>query len=77
MATIQTHKLYHISDNVVVFTVGDRDEPNTIAANLFATLRDFDEFNVDEIYSESFYDSSLGHSIMNRLNKAATNRIEL
>lgn len=55
--------------------IGSRKAPETVAHNLFAVLREFDEQKVDVIYSESFSDDHLGQAIMNRLKKAAGYRI--
>ncbi|MDO5418025.1 MAG: L-threonylcarbamoyladenylate synthase [Lachnospiraceae bacterium] len=52
-------------------SIGKRSSADSVAHNLYAVLRDFDDLGVDYIYSESFSDSDLGHAIMNRLNKAA------
>lgn len=54
-----------------VRSVGIRAKEETIAHNLFAVLREFDDLNVDCIYSESFSKDHLGQAIMNRLTKAA------
>ena len=54
-----------------VRSVGLRAKEETIAHNLFAVLREFDELDVDCIYSESFSKDHLGQAIMNRLTKAA------
>ena len=43
----------------------------TIAHNLYAVLREFDDLEADYIYSESFSADHLGQAIMNRLKKAA------
>ncbi len=51
--------------------VGEREHEETIAHNLFAVLREFDDLQVDCIYSESFARDNLGQAIMNRLMKAA------
>lgn len=51
--------------------VGTREHEETIAHNLFAVLREFDDLQVDCIYSESFASDNLGRAIMNRLMKAA------
>lgn len=51
--------------------VGRRSEEETVAHNLFAVLRDFDDQAVDCIFSESFSEDRLGQAIMNRLCKAA------
>ena len=55
--------------------LGIRSEEETIAHNLFAVLREFDDLQVDYIYSESFSRERLGQAIMNRLTKAAGYRI--
>ena len=46
-----------------------------IAHNLFAVLREFDDLQVDCIYSESFPQNHLGYAIMNRMQKAAGYRM--
>lgn len=51
--------------------IGSREHEETIAHNLFAVLREFDDLQVDVIYSESFSGDHLGQAIMNRLMKAA------
>lgn len=55
----------------LILSVGDRDQEETIAHNLFHVLREFDESEVDMIYSECFEQEKLGMAIMNRLMKAA------
>lgn len=54
-----------------VRSLGLRAKEETIAHNLFAVLREFDDMQVDFIYSESFARDHLGQAIMNRLTKAA------
>ena len=54
-----------------VVSTGSRLQEDTIAANLYAVLRDFDEMGVDVILGETFYGDGLGQAIMNRLIKAA------
>lgn len=68
MATVQTKDLYTLGN---VFVVGDRNHPETIAANLFKMLRKFDYLDFDVIYCEGFSHSDVGAAIMNRLEKAA------
>ena len=48
---------------------------DTVAAGLYAILREFDELKTEIIYSESFYDDQLGQAIMNRLVKASGYKI--
>lgn len=55
----------------LVRSVGERGHEETVAHNLFAVLREFDDLQVDYIYSESFSREHLGQAIMNRLTKAA------
>ena len=55
----------------IVRSAGLRAQEETIAHNLFAVLREFDDLQVDYIYSESFSRDHLGQAIMNRLTKAA------
>ena len=55
--------------------VGARSDEETIAHNLFAVLREFDDLQVDCIYSESFSQNHLGYAIMNRMQKAAGYRM--
>lgn len=55
----------------ILEVIGSREHEETVAHNLFAVLRDFDERQVDCIFSESFSKDRLGQAIMNRLCKAA------
>jgi L-threonylcarbamoyladenylate synthase len=48
-----------------------------IASNLFKTLRELDEKNLDYIVSEGVEDKDLGVSIMNRLRKASSKIIKV
>lgn len=52
-------------------SAGSRKNPESIAHNLYAVLRDFDALPVTRIYSEIFDETPLGKSVMNRLAKAA------
>jgi L-threonylcarbamoyladenylate synthase len=56
---------------LAVKSLGSRDDQATVARRLFAVLREFDDLNVDRIYSESFPSDNVGQAIMNRLLKAA------
>ena len=59
----------------VVLTCGKRAELETVAAALYDTLRRFNLEKVDVIYSEVFPNTGVGHAIMNRLQKAAGNKL--
>lgn len=50
---------------------------NTIAANLFKTLREFDSKKIDVILAQGISKRGLGLGIMNRLGKAAYKRISV
>lgn len=55
----------------MIQSIGIRAREETVAHNLYAVLREFDDLGADVIYSESFPDDQIGQAIMNRLTKAA------
>lgn len=55
----------------IVKAVGARNDEASIARNLYSILREFDQSEVEVIYSESFETPVMGQAIMNRLLKAA------
>jgi L-threonylcarbamoyladenylate synthase len=59
----------------VVIACGKRSELETVAACLYDTLRTFNHEKVDVIYSEMFPAEGVGMAIMNRLQKAAGNKM--
>lgn len=73
IATDETKAMYRYG---TVKSIGSRKDETSIAAGLYAILREFDELHTEYIYTESFADNSLGQAIMNRLLKAAGYRIE-
>ena len=72
IGTDATKDLYKAT---IVKSVGTRDDESTIAHELFKVLREFDDENVDIMFSESFDDSGIGQAIMNRLLKAAGHHV--
>ena len=68
LATDET-KRYYKAD--IVISVGSREDSESIAHNLFDTLRSFDDMGAEIIFSEGFDESRLGFAIMNRLHKSA------
>ena len=68
LATDET-KRYYKAD--IVISVGSREDCESIAHNLFDTLRSFDDMGAEIIFSEGFDESRLGFAIMNRLHKSA------
>lgn len=59
----------------IVRSIGARESQASVAHNLYALLREFDDLKVDFIFSESFTQDHLGQAIMNRLSKAAGYKI--
>ena len=68
-------------DNAPLYTcnhiliAGDSSKGETVAAKLYAILRKCDSLEVEYIYSEAFNKGELGSAIMNRLLKAAGQRV--
>ena len=58
-----------------VKSAGSRDDEQAIAHNLYRILREFDDENMEVIYSESFDNGGMGQAIMNRLLKAAGHNV--
>ncbi len=73
IATEATCKNY-VAD--AIKSVGDREDEAAIAGNLYRILREFDDENVEIIYSEAFDTGGMGQAIMNRLLKAAGHHVE-
>lgn len=72
MATEESKSQY-ICKSVVA--VGSKQDERSVARNLYAILRDFDKQNVDIVFSESFDDDNVGQAVMNRLMKAAGQKV--
>ena len=68
---IGTNETVEFYTHGLVKNIGSRENEKTIARNLYRILREFDEEDVSEIYSESFALQGIGNAIMNRLEKAA------
>ena len=68
ICTEESRSLY---EGGILKVIGSREHEETVAHNLFAVLREFDDRQVDCIFSESFSKDRLGQAIMNRLCKAA------
>lgn len=75
ICTDETKDFYKESMSAIIISVGSRVEQETIAHNLFNTLRIFDEENIDIILGEGVEFSDLGVAIMNRMMKAASGKI--
>ena len=68
ICTDETSDLY---PGGIIRSIGSRLKEESVAHNLYAVLREFDDLDADYIFSESFSRSHLGQAIMNRLTKAA------
>lgn len=68
IATDESCKYYPCG---IVKSIGTRSDENTIARHLYGILREFDDMDVEIIYSESFLTPKIGQAIMNRMLKAA------
>ena len=55
--------------------IGTREDESTVAANLYAILREFDDDGTEYIYSEAFASVGIGSAVMNRLLKAAGHHV--
>ena len=58
-----------------IMSLGSRENPNTLASNLFRCLREFDEKKVEMILAETPDENGIGQAVMNRLLKAAGGNI--
>ncbi len=67
-STEQTFDRYHFYETI---SMGDRNQPETIASSLFSILREFDDRRVDIILAEAVDQNGVGLAIMNRMVKAA------
>ena len=73
IATAENFPLYEAD---VIKNAGNRNDEATIARELYRILREFDDEDVEVIYSEAFPEGGIGQAIMNRLLKAAGHHIE-
>ena len=72
LTTVENQSFYNAD---FVFTCGQREHLETVASSIYEALRSFDKANVDVIYSEMFPDTGVGNAIMNRLLKAAGQKV--
>ena len=72
ICTDETRDAY---DADLVKSAGSREDEESVARELFRILREFDDEGAAEIYAESFDSSGIGRAVMNRLLKAAGQRV--
>lgn len=58
-----------------VYACGQREQLETVASSIYTALRSFNKADVDMIYSEMFPNFGVGNAIMNRLLKAAGQKV--
>lgn len=68
IATEETKEQY---TEGMIKCIGSRNDEIRISSSLYRILREFDEAEIEFIYSESFEQDGFGQAIMNRLLKAA------
>jgi L-threonylcarbamoyladenylate synthase len=69
MATVEAAPT--LPAGVVLRVMGARNDPETIAANLFAQMRELDEAGLDAIVVEGIPEDGVGRAVMDRLRRAA------
>ncbi|MCM1084440.1 MAG: L-threonylcarbamoyladenylate synthase [Clostridium sp.] len=74
-AVIASAENVHLYNCENILVAGERTNGETIAAKLYGILRECDDIGADYIYSEAFHHGKLGDAIMNRLLKAAGQRV--
>ena len=67
------HILQYQADSIK--DAGSRDDPLSVARQLYTFLREFDDEDVKFMYAESFEGTALGQAVMNRLLKAAGHKV--
>lgn len=77
MATAETLPLYQEleEEGILLRVVGERKDLRTVAARLFALLREMDRLQCHTILAEAVPEKGIGLAIMNRLRKAAGGKV--
>jgi len=65
----------HLYGDFTILSMGSMGDLNRFAVNLYHLLREADRLGVQQLFVEGVKDDHLGLAIMNRLRKAANNRI--
>lgn len=71
LAFIGSDELNQYIDLPISIPIGSINRLDLIAKNLFSSLREMDEQQIEHIYVEFFPQNHMGHAIMNRLLKAS------
>lgn len=75
VAVMTTEEGKHNYNKGIIVSMGHKDDELSAARHLYAVLREFDNENVDYVFSESFETDNVGRAVMNRLIKAAGHTI--
>jgi L-threonylcarbamoyladenylate synthase len=75
VAVMTTEEGKHNYNKGIIVSMGHKDDELSAARHLYAVLREFDNENVDYVFSESFETENVGRAVMNRLIKAAGHTI--
>lgn len=75
IATDEAISAYDVTNIHSIKSIGSRHDESTIAHRLYTILREFDDEDIEVIYSESFDVTGIGQAIMNRLLKAAGHQL--
>ena len=70
LASVQTIKILNLSEDIIVKSLGNKDNLLEISNNLFEKLLEFDSSNVDIILTERFEGNGLDKAIMDKLERA-------
>ena len=62
-------------EGIILKVLGRRDEPLSMTHNLFRILRECDEGEIELILSEGYSEEGIGFALMNRMKKAAGQKI--
>ncbi|MEW4308295.1 L-threonylcarbamoyladenylate synthase [Rossellomorea marisflavi] len=75
VGVLTTEECASLYEAEVILTAGSRSDLLSVAHHLYDTLRAFNKYELDIIYSEVFPEEGVGLAVMNRLQKAAGHRI--
>ena len=75
VAVMATDETRHYYTDGIVISMGHKSDELSVARHLYAILREFDNEQVDYVFSESFETENVGRAVMNRLIKAAGHTI--
>ena len=73
--TKKEYALFCAEKGILLKVLGKREEPLSMTHNLFRILRDCDEEGVELILSEAYSEEGVGFALMNRMKKAAGQKI--